>query len=188
MAIPPGSAAAASQAVDVFAAGISARRAEHSQVLLVSFDARRPEVAALGANTVAALFVEQAARLRADSVRDATSWLAMEIGEQRKRVEETQRALQQLAEQTGTLSFEDRRMLLEQRLKQLGTGLNERAGAPPPGGQPGPPDAGTRGTCRTWPRCATATCSGSCAWSWSAWSSARPRCWAAATSSSTRTC
>jgi capsular exopolysaccharide synthesis family protein len=58
-------------------------------------------------------------------VSDATSWLAAEIGEQRQKVEDAQQALQRLAEQTGTLSFEDRRMLLEQKLKQLGASLNE---------------------------------------------------------------
>lgn len=122
---PPGSSAAVSQAVEVFAAGVRARRAEHSQVLAVTFEARRPEMAALGANTVAALFIEQAVRMRAESVGDATSWLAAEIDEQRKKVEDAEQALQRLAEQTGTLNFEDRRMLLEQKLKQLGTSLNE---------------------------------------------------------------
>jgi capsular exopolysaccharide synthesis family protein len=121
----PGSAAAVEQAVEVFAAGVSARRAEHSQVLSVTFEARRPEMAALGANTLAALFIEQAVRMRADAVGDATSWLGAEIDQQRKKVEGADQALQRLAEETGTLSFEDRRMLLDQKLKQLGTSLNE---------------------------------------------------------------
>ena len=121
----PGTPEAVDQAAEAFAASVNARRAEHSQMLSVTFEARRPDMAALGANTVAALFIEQAVRMRADAVGDATSWLAAEIDEQRKKVDEAELALQQLAERTGTLSFEDRRMLLEQKLKQLGTSLNE---------------------------------------------------------------
>jgi succinoglycan biosynthesis transport protein ExoP len=113
------------RAVDVFAARVKARRLEHSQVIAVTFEARRPELAALGANTVAELFIEQAVRLRADAVADATSWLGTEIAEQRRKVEETQQALQRLSEQTGIVSFEDRRMLLDQQLKQLGATLND---------------------------------------------------------------
>ena len=120
-----GSSEAVEQAVETVAARVTARRAEHSQMLAVTFEAGSPERAAQGANTVAELFIEQAVRMRADAVGDATSWLSAEIDEQRRKVDETEQALQRLAEQTGTLSFEERRMLLEQKLKQLGTSFND---------------------------------------------------------------
>jgi len=63
--------------------------------------------------------------MRADAVADATSWLATEIDEQRRKVEDAEQALQRLAEQTGIVNFEERRLLLDQKLKQVGASLNE---------------------------------------------------------------
>ena len=68
-----GTNTALDRAVEVFAGRVTARRAEHSQVLSLTFEARRAETAALGANTLAALFIEQAVRMRADAVGDATN-------------------------------------------------------------------------------------------------------------------
>jgi capsular exopolysaccharide synthesis family protein len=118
-------AAPAERAAERFAARVSARRVDRSQLIAVTFESGRPEMAARGANAAAELFVEQAVSMRAEAAADAAAWLGTEIVGQRKRVEAAEQALQRLAEETGIVSFEERRMLLDQKLKQLGTSLNE---------------------------------------------------------------
>ena len=111
--------------VDAFLGRLEARRVEHSQFIAVTFRAQRPELAAAAANAVADQFVDDAMRLRAETAGQASTWLGVQIDEQRTKVSAAQDALQRLSEETGIVSFEERRSLLEQKLKLLGTHLTE---------------------------------------------------------------
>jgi capsular exopolysaccharide synthesis family protein len=123
---PDGSRADIEDVVDAFRARVKARRLEHSQLFAVTVEAPRAELAAAGANAVAEAFIEEAARTRSDTNAQASEWLAAQIEEQRSKVKAAEDALEQLATETGIVSFEERRLLLDQKLKQLGSHLNER--------------------------------------------------------------
>jgi capsular exopolysaccharide synthesis family protein len=120
-----GGPAAVEQAVDSFLGRVDARRIEHSQIITVTFEAPRPELAAGAANTLAETFIEEAVRTRAETAGQVSSWLGAQIEEQRGKVQAAQDALQRLSEETGIVNFEERRALLDQKLKQLGTHLTE---------------------------------------------------------------
>lgn len=111
--------------VDAFLNRVDARRIEHSQFIKVTFEAGRPELAAQAANTLADLFIEDAVRTRAETVAQASSWLAVQIDEERGKVAAAQDALRRLSQETGIVNFEERRALLDQKLKLLGTHLTE---------------------------------------------------------------
>jgi capsular exopolysaccharide synthesis family protein len=120
-----GSPAAIERAVSAFLGRVDARRLEHSQLFSVAFEASGAELSARAANTLAETFIEEAVRARAETAGQASSWLAAQIEEQRGKVQAAQEALQRLSEETGIVSFEERRELLEQKLKQLGSHLTE---------------------------------------------------------------
>lgn len=122
-----GEAAAApiERVVDSFLGRVDARRIEHSQMITVAFEASRAELAARVANTLAEMFIEEAVRMRAETAGQVSSWLAGQIDEQRGKVEAAQDALRRLSEETGMVNFEERRGLLDQKLKQLGAHLTE---------------------------------------------------------------
>jgi succinoglycan biosynthesis transport protein ExoP len=111
--------------VDSFLARVDARRVAHSQIITVAFEAPRAELAARAANTLAEAFIEEAVRARAETAGQVSSWLAAQIEEQRGKVQAAQEALRRLAEETGVVNFEERRTLIEQKLKQLGAHVTD---------------------------------------------------------------
>ena len=120
-----GEPASIERVVDSFQGRVDARRVEHSQIISVTFEASRAELAARAANTLAETFIEEAVRMRAETAGQVSSWLGAQIEEQRGKVQAAQDALQRLSEETGIVNFEERRALLDQKLKQLGTHLTE---------------------------------------------------------------
>jgi capsular exopolysaccharide synthesis family protein len=112
--------------VGAFRARIDAERQEQSQFVTVSFESSRPELAAAAANAVAEAYVEEGLRIRAEAVAQAASGLAAQIGEQQRTVAEAEAALLALGEREGVVSFEERRALLEQKMRQLGVELTGR--------------------------------------------------------------
>jgi capsular exopolysaccharide synthesis family protein len=112
--------------VDAFQGRVKSRRLEHSQVFAITVEAPRPELAAAGANTMAEVFIEEAARTRSQTNVQASTWLGAQIEEQRRKVQAAEEALERLAEESSIVNIEERRLLLDQKLKQLGSHLNER--------------------------------------------------------------
>jgi capsular exopolysaccharide synthesis family protein len=121
-----GSPADVEDVVDAFRARVKVRRLEHSQIFAITVEAPRAELAAAGANAVAEAFIEEAARTRSDTNAQASAWLAAQIEEQRRKVKAAEEALERLGAESGILNFEERRLLVDQKLKQLAAHLTER--------------------------------------------------------------
>ena len=98
----------------------------NSRLVNVSVSSGRPELAATATNTLAQLYIQQSLDLRFQTSSEAGQWLGGQIEEQRKKAEEADQRLQALKRQEGIVNIEERRTLLDQRLKELGTALNER--------------------------------------------------------------
>jgi capsular exopolysaccharide synthesis family protein len=102
------------------------RPIRNSRLVNVSVSSGRPDLAASATNTLAQLYISQSLDLRSQTSSEAGEWLGGQIEEQRKKAEEADRRLQALKRQEGLVNIEERRALLDQRLKELGTALNER--------------------------------------------------------------
>ncbi len=126
VAQPQGQSREMEQAIDLFLARESVRPVRNSRLVSVSVESRRPELAALVTNTLAALYIQQSLDLRVQTSSEAGKWLATQIDEQRGKVEQLDAQLQEVKRQEGLVNIEERRTLLDQRLKELGTALNER--------------------------------------------------------------
>jgi capsular exopolysaccharide synthesis family protein len=115
-----GTPADVERVVDAFRARLKARRLESSQMFAVTVEAPRAELAAAAANAVAEGFIEESALIRSGASAQASAWLAAQLEEQRGKVRTAEDALEAFASETGLASFAERRLLVEQKLKQLG--------------------------------------------------------------------
>ena len=104
---------------------------KNSRLVSVSFEAFRPELAAEVANRLSQLYIQQALEFRSRPPPRRASGSGQQIEDQRKKVEEAEAPLQKVKEQEGIVNVEERRTLLDQKLKELGTALTTlQDGAP----------------------------------------------------------
>ena len=123
---PEGTLRSMEEIVDLFLRRLKISPLRNSRLVNVSFESHKPELAATVVNAVLAAYIQQSLDMRFQTSSEAGVWLGGQIEHQRKTVEALEGKLEQLKEQQGLVNVEERRTLLEQRLKELGTALNER--------------------------------------------------------------
>ena len=126
LAQPPGQSPELEGAIGGFIGSTAVQPIRNSRLVNVSVVSGRPEFAATAANALAQLYIQQSLDLRFETSSEAGEWLGTQIEEQRKKAEDADRRLQELKRHEGLINIEERRTLLDQRLKELGTALNER--------------------------------------------------------------
>jgi capsular exopolysaccharide synthesis family protein len=122
-AAAPGESPVMERAIDGFLGRLNVQWQRNSRLIDVGFEAPRPEMAARVANKVTQLFIQQVLEFRFQTSSEAAQFLARQMEEQRKKVEAAELVLQELKEKEGIVNIEERRTLLEQKLKELGTAL-----------------------------------------------------------------
>jgi succinoglycan biosynthesis transport protein ExoP len=122
---PPGQSPEMEAAIDALLARLSVRPVRNSRLVTVSVASYRPELAASVTNGVARTYIAQSLDTRFQTSSEAGDWLRAQIEDQRKKVESLDRQLQELKKEEGLVNIEERRPLLDQRLEELGTALNE---------------------------------------------------------------
>ena len=125
LAAPPGESPAMEGMIGAFLGRISMTPVKNSRVVSVSVEAFRPELAARLANRLSQLYMQQALDLRYQTSAEAGQWLGGQVDDQRKKVEAAELALEKVREKQGIVNIEERRTLLNQKLTQLGSSLNE---------------------------------------------------------------
>jgi capsular exopolysaccharide synthesis family protein len=119
----PGGDRAIDNAVDVFLEKLSVQWIRNSRLITVGFESHNPELAARAANTLARAYIAQTLEGRAETAGEASRWLARQVEDQRAKVAAAEVALQAVREKEGIVNIDERRVLVEQRLKELGTSL-----------------------------------------------------------------
>jgi capsular exopolysaccharide synthesis family protein len=123
LAKPPGESPVMESAIDTFLSRLRVQPDKNSRLVNVAFEALRPELAAQAANSVARLYIQQTLEFRYQTSAEAGQWLGTQIKDQRAKVEAAEVALQKFKEQEGIVNIEERRTLLDQKLKELGTAV-----------------------------------------------------------------
>ena len=126
LAQPAGQSREMESVIDAFLRRLSVRPIRNSRLVTVSVASGRPELAAAATNSLANLYIVQSLDLRSQTSSEAGHWLGTQIDEQRVKAEQLNHQLQALKQREGLVNVEERRTLLDQRLKELGTALNER--------------------------------------------------------------
>lgn len=96
---------------------------KNSQLVSITFEAGRPDLAAKAANTLAEVYIQQALAFRYKTSEEAGRWLVDETKEQAKKIEASQKAIEDFKKKQGLVSVEERRMLADQKLRDLGASL-----------------------------------------------------------------
>ncbi len=91
---------------------------------MIGFESYRPSLAARVANELAKKFIEQTLEYRYQTSSEATDWLAAQLQAQEARVADADAALQEIKQNEGIVNIEEQRMLVDQKLTQLGAALN----------------------------------------------------------------
>ena len=125
LASKPGEAADLEGVIDSFLERLSVQPDKNSRLVNVAFSSNAPALAARVANAQARFHIEQTLEFRYQTSSEAGRWLESQILEQRHRVEDLEQAQQELKEQDGIVNIEERRLLLEQKLKDLGASANQ---------------------------------------------------------------
>src|SRR5262245_21006783 len=120
----PGTSADMEFTIDTFADQLKIQPIKASQLVTIAFRSFRPELAAQVANTLGEVYIQQTLEFRYRVSAEAGAWLANEGDEQARKVEAAEAALQKFKEKEGLVSIEERRTLLEQKLKDIGSSLN----------------------------------------------------------------
>jgi capsular exopolysaccharide synthesis family protein len=91
----------------------------NSRLVELRFASTDPQLAADMANAHAKAYIQQNTEMRFSASKDATDWLGDRLAEQRKKVEESEAALQKYKEQHDAVAVEDRQNIVVQRLADL---------------------------------------------------------------------
>ena len=92
---------------------------ENSRLVDVAFVSADPKFAALAANTLTEVYVDQNLELRRQNMARSLEWLSQELVKQQDTVEASERALAQYRADQNALSLEDRQNIVVSRLNQL---------------------------------------------------------------------
>jgi capsular exopolysaccharide synthesis family protein len=92
---------------------------KNSRLVDLRFDSTDPQLAADMANAHAKAYIEQNTSDRFNASKVATDWLNDRLTEQRKKVEESEAALQKYKEEHDAVAVEDRQNIVVQRLADL---------------------------------------------------------------------
>ena len=97
----------------------------NSRLVDLKFTSTDPQLAADMANAHAKAYIEQSLEYKFAASKDATDWLSDRLGEQRKKVEESEAALQKYKEEHDAVAVEDRQNIVVQRLGDLNSAVTK---------------------------------------------------------------
>jgi capsular exopolysaccharide synthesis family protein len=125
-AAPAGSSRIMEGAINALLGRVTVRPIRNSRLVAVAVESFRPELSAALANRLAELYIQQGLDFRFKTSSAAGKWLEGQVDEQRTKAAALEKELVALRQREGLVNIEERRSLLDQRLKELGTTLNER--------------------------------------------------------------
>ena len=110
---------AQSRIIDRFLARLTVSPIRNSRLVDVRFRSQDPALSANVTNALAKAYIEQNLEFKFLSSKEATDWLGEQLAEQRKKVEESETALQRYREKGDAIALEDRQNIVVQRLSDL---------------------------------------------------------------------
>ena len=97
----------------------------NSRLVDLKFTSTDPQLAADMANAHAKAYIDQNLEYKFSASKVATDWLSERLGEQRKKVEESEAALQRYKEEHDAVAVEDRQNIVVQRLGDLNSAVTK---------------------------------------------------------------
>ncbi len=114
-----GESAAEAALVDTFLGALTVLPVRNSRLVDLRFVSTEPTLAADMANALAKAYIQQNLEYKFNTSKDASAWLEEQLAEQRKKVEESESALQRYRETNDAVAVEDRQNIVVQRLAEM---------------------------------------------------------------------
>lgn len=108
-----------SRVVDAFLEALAVAPIRNSSLVDVRFASRSPAKAAAVANELARQYIDQNLESKFLSTKEASDWLSGQLAVERKKLEESEQALQRYREKGDAVALEDRQNIVVQRLADL---------------------------------------------------------------------
>src|SRR5262245_38839787 len=105
--------------VGAFVSRVGVDPVRGSRLVLVSFDATDPTVAATATNGLMDEYVEQNLEVKLQASQNMLDWLDKELSNQQKKVEDSERALAEYRDRQNALSLDDKQNIVVSRLNAL---------------------------------------------------------------------
>lgn len=95
----------------------------NSRIVRVTVDSTDPKLAADAANIIASVYITRSLEMKMRASEEASKWITGRVEELRKKVEQSERTLQEFAHRYGLVNVDERRRLGTQKLSDLNTQL-----------------------------------------------------------------
>src|SRR5262249_40226946 len=115
----PGETKTKSRTIDRFLNQLTIAPVRNSRLVDVKFESPDPGLSSQVTNALAKEYIDQNLEFKFLSTKEASNWLAQQLGEQRQKVEASELALQQYREQNDALSLDQRQDIVVQKLADL---------------------------------------------------------------------
>jgi succinoglycan biosynthesis transport protein ExoP len=119
----PGESARLEAAIDSLVGRLRVEPVGDSQVVSVAFQSGDRLLSARVPNRLAQLYIQQSIEQRFEKTGQTAAWLREQITSQRRKAEEANREISDIGERQGIADVEERRRLIEEKLKDLGSAL-----------------------------------------------------------------
>ncbi len=113
------------QIINSFLNRISITPIRGSRLVDISARSTNRHQTALVANTLVDVYIEQNLENKLSTTKEAVSWLEKELETTRKKLADSEAALQAYKEQHAIISLEDRQNIVMQKLSELNTAVND---------------------------------------------------------------
>lgn len=108
-----------SRVIDAFLEELTVAPIRNSSLVDVRFAAASPAIAAAVANALAKQYIDQNLEYKFLSTKEASDWLGQQLSVERKKLEDSEQALQRYRESGDAVALEDRQNIVVQRLADL---------------------------------------------------------------------
>ncbi len=105
--------------IDGFVGGLAVEPVRQTHLVNVSYRSRDPEFAAKAANTIAHEYIQEGLLGRLESSKETSDFLSGQLEEQRRKVEESERALQEYKEKNDAVALDDRATAVVQQYSDV---------------------------------------------------------------------
>ena len=116
---------AQSRVIDQYLAALTISPIRNSRLVDIRFRSTDPTTAQSIANTAAAEYIQQSLEFKFFSSKEASDWLGGQLAEQRKKVEDSEQALQRYRERGNAVALEDRQNIVVQQLADLNAAVTK---------------------------------------------------------------
>lgn len=115
----PNETIAQSGQINAFLGGLTVEPIRYTRLVAVRYRSPDPALATEAVNALADQYIQQSIEQRFQASQAANEWLAGQLEEQRREVEQSEAALQQFRETYGTVAVDDQQNVVVQQLAEL---------------------------------------------------------------------